>query len=169
MSFKSPWIRFPRVILLIYFISLCFPGMTFIEHPTAATATHDCANTSNPTLCYDLKLSSGAIQSSFGFSILLQGMFGVLGGIYAWYANVLFAIGYILVSRKKNMAALIFSLGAFLLGLQAFTAISTSIPSDEGGVMESTIISLSIGYYIWLFSFLLLAWYSFKASSKGKV
>jgi len=86
--------------------------------------------------------------------ILYWGWLGPLIGIFAWYANLLALVSVILsVIGRTPKAALVFALGAVLLGLDTFRFHGE--PSMGMGPAPF-LDHLESGYYVWEFSFVML-------------
>jgi hypothetical protein len=138
------------LIIALYGISLAMPAIVYDAHMSPCTVSS--------TDCLERVAMNHSIETYKGLDILLSGGFGIFVSNFAWFANVLFLIAILNAFGKKYTSAIVFSLGALALGLQAFTF--TAWPLDEGSVMKATLIRFEVGYYLWLTSFLVLGLYS---------
>lgn len=103
--------------------------------------------------------SFGAVSTYHGYSALLLGWSVALMGIFSWFANPLYWFALVFVGINMPKGALISSLLAFVLGLQAF--MFTSFPSGAiGREIYDSVDHLASGYYVWMASFALLGIYS---------
>ena len=85
---------------------------------------------------------------SMGLPYLVIGWMGIFTGMFAWYANIVGLIAFIFTSTKKHDAGIFFASIAILLGLQSL--LLTEIPNI---VNSDTINYFSIGFYVWILSF----------------
>jgi hypothetical protein len=103
-------------------------------------------------------------QQHYGFAILLYGWFGVLKGEFAWCANLLLLPGLVALLTRQNLAACVVAIGCIVLGLLALR--TTSLPTSLGN--ESRVIGFTIGYYLWIGSFVVLLVGAFKAGMASR-
>jgi hypothetical protein len=103
----------------------------------------------------------------FGYKVLQVGWFGIVFGMLAWYSNILALIAFICAKANSYRAGMFLSVAAFLLALQTFTlrTVPTDLP-DLGNCKWidakcGVLAYLGIGFYIWLASFIVLAFYCY--------
>ena len=92
-----------------------------------------------------------------GWGILILGPFA-LNYSYAWLSNPIYFFAALLFFLKRYKWAFVLSLAAIIVGVDTFrmdTIISTH------GIQDDRVESVGIGFYIWEFSFFLLAFSSF--------
>ncbi|MBN1238478.1 MAG: hypothetical protein JXB36_08240 [Gammaproteobacteria bacterium] len=92
-----------------------------------------------------------------GWEMLLQGWQGAGRGVYAWYANPLFAVAVVAAVANRPRAALVASGFSILLALTTFVAEDVLHRSMER-VPELTLL---VGFYVWVAALLaafLSAW-----------
>jgi hypothetical protein len=95
-----------------------------------------------------------------GFNVLLIGWLGIfysLGGL-GWYANPLLLMAWLGLALSKLRKAFHIGLGALVLSIAialcSLLIIHKSIPINEGGG-TSEVVSIGIGFYVWLASFVI--------------
>jgi hypothetical protein len=94
-------------------------------------------------------------DAMFGIGILLTGWSGVFVGIFAWFANPLLFLAWLLILCRLWRTAALMTLLAMLLASQTFTIFFRTLPADEGDVNHYTIQSFGIGFYFWVASLLI--------------
>jgi hypothetical protein len=89
--------------------------------------------------------------SHFGFEMLLTGAWGLLVGEFAWLANPLLLVAWVLVFFGNRLFAAVLGCIALLL---AFTFLaSAQMPADINGASGTQeIVSYGAGYWLWLVS-----------------
>ena len=92
----------------------------------------------------------------FGARALVVGWSGIFAGVFAWFANPVWAAGFLFALLGKPKIAALFSVVAMMIALTTFTLIGLELPGDEGGVTKTSIIRLLPGFYVWLASILSL-------------
>lgn len=81
-----------------------------------------------------------------GYDVLAVGWLGIFSGDYAWYANLLVLVAFVLaLMARAPRAAAVLSGGSVLLGLDAFRF--TGMPSHN--VPGQPLDHLGSGYYVW--------------------
>jgi len=101
--------------------------------------------------------TTGEHTDMVGLAAFFDGFFGLFDRQYAWLANPLAALALILLFCRLRWLSLVFSVAALLFAQHTWVLPGTQIWGDEGGVTKYLVTSLGIGYYLWCFSFLLLA------------
>ncbi len=91
---------------------------------------------------------------SASWGLLLIGWMGVFFGVFAWLANPLLVLSWLLCLRGKQGAALIVSIAAVLFAL-SFLLHSTIIASEAPTYRAVT--GYGVGYWLWLASMLIMA------------
>lgn len=91
-------------------------------------------------------------QTVQGWIVLLWGWWGLLMANPAWFANPLFAVGFLLSALRQHLPATVIGVVAFGLGLFSFMA-------DEWWFNEGSgtpITAFGPAFYLWMASFALL-------------
>lgn len=175
---------FVITVCVLYFISLLLPGIVYkptvqdnpkqqtcsmVDH-NKNTAQFSCKFSGGEYLCN--YVGSGVIsvprdeivkwcgsdwntpfsEISYGYEILLN-PFAAFHP--AWWPNPLLFLALAMATRRRKNASVIVSLIAVSLALTAFTL--NSVPRDEGGGNDFMFDHLGIGYYLWLFTLVLVA------------
>jgi hypothetical protein len=114
-------------------------------------------------LAYTLSLAIPAFgdfqTGMFGFTVLYAGWLGLIMGMYAWLSNIFILVGLIFSFFKAYWFGLMTSITAILIGLQSFAFDWYSRgfePYDAQGPFYLSLKQLSIGFYLWELSFILL-------------
>jgi hypothetical protein len=97
------------------------------------------------------------VSSDRGYNLLLEGIFGMLLGIFSWFSNVLILLALLFACQKQFKPGMVFSSLAILLALQSYAFHEK--PLDEGVVKSLTVDHLGSGFYFWILSFILLLLY----------
>jgi hypothetical protein len=93
---------------------------------------------------------------SAGVLILMAGWLGIFAGVFAWYANLLWALGVVLAAFRKRTAAIVLGVLALPLAATVFSDLGRELPGDEGNATKTAIIRLLPGAYVWFLSLLAL-------------
>ncbi len=101
--------------------------------------------------------TAGEKTSMVGLAAFFDGFFSLFDRQYAWLANPMALVALILLLVRAEIPALFFSLAALLIAQQTWVLVGTPIWGDEGGVTKYLVTSLGAGFYLWNFSFILLA------------
>jgi hypothetical protein len=80
----------------------------------------------------------------------------VLSYLFAWCANPFWGLGMILALLHKPKTAMVIGIIAVLFACTTFLAIGQQFPGDEGGITHNVISHLSVGFYFWMASLLVL-------------
>ena len=88
------------------------------------------------------------------WGVLLVGWMGIFYGVFAWLANPLLLLSWILCLRGELRAALIISAAAVLFAL-SFLLHSTIVASEAPTYRAVT--GYGVGYWLWLASMLIMA------------
>ncbi|HEX5418530.1 MAG TPA: hypothetical protein VFY39_00890 [Gammaproteobacteria bacterium] len=91
-----------------------------------------------------------------GIYLLLHGWRGTTRGIFAWYANPLFAAGFVCAAVRLHRPAALLAGVAFLLALES-TAVAPVLRLEQRSVPE---LSLLAGFYAWLAAIIALCLWS---------
>ncbi len=91
-------------------------------------------------------------EVNFGIHALAMGWLGLFAGVFAWYANPLWALGVIFSAFRKRIPAILFGVLAIPIALTVFSDIGRELPGDEGNVTKTAIVRLLPGAYLWLAS-----------------
>jgi len=97
---------------------------------------------------------AGGRPGDRGYLVLATGLIGALFGQFGWFANGLYALGLIQLSRHRWKAAAIAAALAVLLAADSFMLYRSGFPSDSGA---SHPVSLQSGFYVWWGSLWVLA------------
>jgi hypothetical protein len=92
-----------------------------------------------------------------GLGAFFDGLFAMFGGQFAWCANPLAVLALTLLVSRLYIGSLVISLAALLVAQQTWAVVGTTISGDEGGVTKYLVTGLGPGFYLWSFSYLLLA------------
>lgn len=92
-----------------------------------------------------------------GLGAFFDGIFAMFDRQFAWMANPLAGLALLFFLARLYSVSLVLSLVAVLLAQQTWVVVGTTISGDEGGVTQYLVTSLGPGFYLWSFSFLLLA------------
>lgn len=95
-------------------------------------------------------------EISFGIHAFAMGWLGLFAGVFAWYANPLWALGVIFCAFRKRIPSIVCGLLALPIALTVFTDIGRELPGDEGNVTKTAIVRLLPGAYLWLASLVAL-------------
>ncbi len=95
-------------------------------------------------------LASGEVWP--GWLVLEVGWMGVLMLMFAWLANVAGLVSFLLLALCDYGLALMFTVIAFVLGLQSF--FFKAVPYDN---RVDYVDHLDVGFYVWMLSFFLAA------------
>ena len=101
--------------------------------------------------------TQGEQSTMVGLLAFIMAFFAMLEGQFAWLANPLWFTAMVLVLVRYNRAALIVSALAILVAQQTWMVVGTEIPGDEGGVKKYLVTSLGLGFWLWVFSFVVIA------------
>jgi hypothetical protein len=101
--------------------------------------------------------TDGRQTSMVGVMAFINGFFALFNLQLAWLANPLAALALILLVCRVHLLSLAFSLAAVLVAQHTWVVVGSIISGDEGGVTKYLVTSLGPGFYLWSFSFLLLA------------
>lgn len=104
-----------------------------------------------------------AKDSMPGFVALLIGWLGLFVGQFAWFANLFWGLGLLLLLLGRPKGAIVVIAVGLLIGLHTFALIGEELPGDEGGVTRTIVSSAGPGTYLWLSSFLTLLIASWRA------
>lgn len=90
----------------------------------------------------------------YGFEIFMFGWLGPLGLAFGWYANIILIFALYYLGSNLKYSAILSSLG-FLLALSSL--LFKKMFLDERWAPYSDVVEWSIGFYLWLLCFLVLA------------
>jgi hypothetical protein len=113
------------------------------------------------SLCLPAAVLSGGISVT-GLDIFLVGWGGIVVLLVAWYANIFGIAAFAFAYFKKEKVTFICSVIAFILGLQSYFWSHFNLPKEWG------LDYLTIGFYLWELSFLVLSIHSFLQLRKNK-
>jgi hypothetical protein len=91
---------------------------------------------------------------SASWGLLLIGWMGIYFGVFAWLANPLLVLSWMLCVRGKHGAALIVSTAAVLFALSFL--LHRTIVADEAPTYKA-VTGYGLGYWLWLASMLIMA------------
>ena len=91
---------------------------------------------------------------SASWLLLLIGWMGLYVGVFAWLANPLLVLSWMLCLRGKHGAALIVSTAAVLFALSFL--LHSTIVADEAPTYKA-VTGYGVGYWLWLASMLIMA------------
>ena len=98
-----------------------------------------------------------------GWGALLLGWLGLFVGVFAWLANPLLLLSWILLLCGRIRAARVCSLLAILVASSMIALWGMELPGDEGGVTKMQISGIGLGCYLWwacLLQTLGIAWWA---------
>ena len=121
------------ISLALFLLSLYLDAARFIENPSTPSA---------------------AVIHHAGFTMLFMALFGPLYGNFAFLANPLLLVGWLMIIAQKYRGAAISLFIAFLFTLQIEQLHSHKIYEDEGGVNFSYMTHLLPGWYVWVLAIL---------------
>ena len=101
--------------------------------------------------------TQGEQSTMVGVLAFIMAFFAMLEGQFAWLANPLWFVAMVLVAVGLNRAALITSVLAILMAQHTWMVVGTEINGDEGGIKKYLVTSLGPGFWLWVFSFVLIA------------
>ncbi len=104
-----------------------------------------------------------ARDSMLGFVALLIGWLGLFVGQFAWFANLFWGLGLVLLLLGRPKGAIVVIACGVLIALHTFALIGEELPGDEGGVTRMIVSGAGPGTYLWLSSFLTLLIASWRA------
>ncbi len=99
-----------------------------------------------------LVFSGRGIETWFGFEALLIGWLGAFLGHFAWYANLLLPIAWLLLVLRRSTAAIATTLFALLIAADTFRLYNGEIPGDEAGVTKLHFEYPHVGFAFWVLS-----------------
>jgi hypothetical protein len=121
------------VSIALFILALCLPSARFLQNPGTPSA-------------YEFNRA--------GITMLLMSLLGPLSGNFAFCANILLLVGWLMISAQKYRGAAISLFIGFLFTLQTVQMRSTRVIEDEGGVNFSYMTHLLPGWWVWLLSIL---------------
>jgi hypothetical protein len=119
------------ISLFLFLVACCLPAVTF-------------------------KSNTGEIDVMLGLRALAVGWSGIFAGVFAWYANLFWLTGMILVWLRKPVPGMVLGIIALLIAYSAFALVGRVLPADEGNVNHNTVVKPLPGSYVWMVSLVLL-------------
>jgi hypothetical protein len=101
--------------------------------------------------------TQGQQTNMVGLMAFINGFFALFELQTAWLANPLALLALIFLLCRLYVPSLVISLVAVLIAQHTWVVVGDTISGDEGGVTKYLVTSLAPGFYLWSFSFLLLA------------
>ncbi len=98
----------------------------------------------------------GELISWFGWVCLYKGLMAIFIGQFAQFANIFYVVALLMLQEKSYLTAAMCSLFALLSGLHTFSLSKMNVYNDDAGVVKLTFLHPSIGFYLWMASFLVL-------------
>jgi TRAP-type uncharacterized transport system fused permease subunit len=89
-------------------------------------------------------------QSLRGVDLLIAGLFGILMGNFAWLANPLLCISWLLLMRRQYDSAALVSGFALIIAMATFQLTVQPYYFDEGGVNLGYLHLPQSGFYLWI-------------------
>jgi hypothetical protein len=89
-----------------------------------------------------------------GYVALVSGWLLIAIGQFAWLANFLWLISWILLLFRCWIASLVMTILTTLLALQTYSLFAQKVPGNEAATYYLTLQEVKIGFYVWLASFL---------------
>jgi len=117
----------------LFLLSLCLPSATILQNPGSEYA-------------YSFHRA--------GIILFFMGIIGPVYGNFAFLANPLLLVGWLMISAQKYRGAAITLFIAFLFTFQVQQLHSHKVYEDEGGVNFSYMTHLLPGWYVWLLAIL---------------
>ena len=102
----------------------------------------------------DVRGVAGQVQTSSGASLALSGVAAVFSGNFAWLANCVLIVAWLLAFVDKSVHCLYFSLLAFFLSLHTFRFNFNAVPDKSSCCL--LIENFQAGFYFWLASILIM-------------
>jgi len=119
------------ISFLLFLLSLYLDAARFIENPGTPSAQ---------------------VVNHAGFVMFFMAIFGPISGNFAFLANPLLLVGWLMISAQKYRGAAITLFIGFLFTLQTYQLHSQKIYEDEGGSNFSYMTHLLPGWWVWLLS-----------------
>lgn len=98
----------------------------------------------------------GELVTWFGWVCLYKGLMAIFIGQFAQFANIFYVVALLMLQEKSYLTAAMSSLFALLSGLHTFCLGKMNVYNDDAGVVKLTFLHPSIGFYLWMASFLVL-------------
>jgi len=121
------------ISIALFIIALCLPSASFLQDPGTPSAY---------------------VFKRVGLTMLLMSLLGPLQGNFAFCANPLLLVGWLMISAQKYRGAAISLFIAFLFTLQTSSMRSHAVMEDEAGVNYSYMVHLLPGWFVWVLSIL---------------
>jgi hypothetical protein len=99
-----------------------------------------------------LVFSGRGTETWFGIEALATGWLGIFVGQFAWFANPLLAIAWLLVLLRRWIGATVTTVLALLVAANTFQLYAGEIPGDEGGVVKLHFEYPHVGFAFWMLS-----------------
>lgn len=93
----------------------------------------------------------------WGWQALILGWLGMLGGDFAWLANVFFLSALICLGFGRWRTAMVFAVVALVFAADTLRLTAAGVPSDEGGTGKLVLHQVLIGCYLWAGSMVVTA------------
>lgn len=106
-----------------------------------------------PALRFD---SSNGDDPMIGFNLLLIGWMAVFYGQFGWFANPLLALALLLFLFKRWLLTLILVILTLAVAANTLTLYGQTLPADEAGVNKMELVSLGVGFYLWIASMVII-------------
>lgn len=104
-----------------------------------------------PAIAFSKPPGSGSVDTWSGVTVLLMGWLGIFAGNFAWFANIFWLVGsLLLIPARGRIPALIFCVLALAFSLTALGFPGRIVDADEGGVSKQQIEPLRAGAYVWM-------------------
>jgi len=91
-------------------------------------------------------------ETWLGIQVLVLGWQGFFLGQFAWFANLFWLLSLLLVLLRRWVLALVATLLAILVALDALSFFGTKVPLDEAFVNTMVFHSYHLGFYSWVAS-----------------
>jgi hypothetical protein len=103
-----------------------------------------------------LVFSGRGMETWFGFEALAIGWLGTFFWQFAWYANLLMPIAWLLVFVRRWIGAAVTTVLALVLAANTFLLYTGEIPGDEGGIVMLTFEYPHVGFAFWMLSMIVV-------------
>lgn len=98
----------------------------------------------------------GEMITWFGWVCLYKGLMAIFIGQFAQFANIFYVVALLMLQEKSYLTAAMCSLFALLSGLHTLSLNKMNVYNDDAGVIKLTFLHPTIGFYLWMASFLVL-------------
>ena len=149
-----------RAVVLPVSVALYFAACTL-----PAVLLHTGSNTYSPGLPQEWHWTG--YESLKGIELLFAGLFGLLMGNFAGFANPLLWLSWLFLGFRRYRAAAIASGLALVFAMQTFQMMVQPYLFDEAGVRQGYLQAPQVGFFAWTASMVLVLAAGWRARSIG--